>query len=54
MNITEITKKKELDVMKELNLLQDEGYVDEFATYRDTFIWMNIIITQQVFMVHYM
>ncbi|AFV21349.1 MULTISPECIES: hypothetical protein [Bacillus] len=38
MNITEITKKKELDVMKELNLLQDEGYVDEFATYRDTFI----------------
>lgn len=38
MNITEVTKKKELDVMKELNLLQDEGYVDEFSTYRDTFV----------------
>ncbi|MFJ8528709.1 HD domain-containing protein [Bacillus sp. NPDC094106] len=38
MNITEVTEQKGFDVMKELNLLEDEGYVDEFGTYRDTFV----------------
>ncbi|MES5837445.1 hypothetical protein [Bacillus cereus group sp. MG11] len=38
MNITEVTEKKEFDVMRELNLMQDEGFTDEFAMYRDTFV----------------